>query len=342
MQSLFNVINYLVGGGLLIVAIAGFANAAVIPALFFFLAALLTIPVIRKKIHAVIHIPLIANIALVVALVIVAGITLPPSNNAPKYSGDSQTNENANVQTVADISTATADKTDTSATVKTKVSDKLRHLRDLLNQPSIGTVYSEMKDSCSREPSSSGNADGHYSCSSVLDSLLTSSGKLVFGPDKRLKAKWFRFRTDSDSDDFVSHELILAELDSVFGERQLTQNGHRQFRLQNQTTTFSAISYGCKAYFIDKPGMQIPGGTPKTHRTIWQETGTVLDLDSAERFDFEVIKNEVLNADRCIVALVNYGGTNIPRGIDEEQDYKAEVHVMEIAPTFALFNSEGW
>lgn len=341
MQSLFNVINYLLGGGLLIVAAVGFANAAVIPALFFFLAALLIIPAIRKKIHAVIHIPMIANIALVVALVIAAGIAMPPSNQSPKYSGDNQTTENESVQKVADNS-ATTDKVDTSFTIETEVSENLRHLRDLLNQPPLGTSYSEMKDACSREPSSSGNADGHYSCSSVLDKLLTSSGKLVFGPDKLLKAKWFRFRTDSDSADFVSQEVILAELDSVFGSRQLTQNGERRFRLQNQTTTFSAISYGCKAYFVDKPGMQIPGGTPKTHRTIWEETGTVLDLDSAERFDFEVIKNEVLNVDRCVIALVNYGGTNIPRGINEEQDYKAEVHVMEIAPTFALLNSKGW
>jgi hypothetical protein len=42
------------------------------------------------------------------------------------------------------------------------------------------------------------------------------------------------------------------------------------------------------------------------------------------------------------VALVDYGGTNIPTGIDEEQEYKAEVHILEVNPQFGLLNAKHW
>ena len=42
------------------------------------------------------------------------------------------------------------------------------------------------------------------------------------------------------------------------------------------------------------------------------------------------------------MALVNYGGTSIPRGIDEEQEYEAEVHILEVDPQFGLLNAKHW
>lgn len=216
-------------------------------------------------------------------------------------------------------------------------------LKTGLDYPAMGTSYTDIKSQCDSEPSSSGNEEGHYSCSVSNDyRILVSKGMYVFGPDRNLKSRFFRFRNESGSDQFIDDKKILAVLDDKFGDRAITQTGKRRFRYQNQDTNFTAVSYGCKAYFIDKPGMDVPGGTPKTHQLIWVETGTVASLDDAERFDFEVIKNEVQNSSRCVVALVNYGGTNIPRGIDEKQDYKAEVHLLEVDAKFGLMKTKYW
>ena len=200
-----------------------------------------------------------------------------------------------------------------------------------------------MRSVCSRKPSSSGNEEGHYSCNGIDDDrVLVSSGIFVFGPDKKLKDRFFEFRNDSGSDQFIDDTGILKILDEKYGTRGITQTGKKRFRLQSQDTRFTAVSYGCRAYYVDKPGMKVPGGTPKTHQIIWKETGVVPDFNDAERLDFEVVKNEVANVTKCVVALVNYGGNNMSIGIDEEQEYKAEVNILEVDPRFGLMKVNHW
>jgi hypothetical protein len=94
----------------------------------------------------------------------------------------------------------------------------------------------------------------------------------------------------------------------------------------------TAVSYGCKAYFFNKPGDQIPGGSPSTYQSIYLETGYAID------FNFEVIQSEVKNIDKCIVALVVFEKLARPTGIDEEQRYSSHVDVLEVDPSFELMN----
>lgn len=224
-----------------------------------------------------------------------------------------------------------------------RINESISIVKSGLDYPSMGTPYTEMQSRCARKPSSLNNEKEHYSCRGISDDrFLVSKGIFVFGPDKSLKARFFSFINESESDQFINDKDILEILDKRFGSRALTQTGKIRFSYQNQDTRFTAVSYGCPAYFTDKPGMEVPGGTPKSHQIIWVETGVVPNLDDAERYDFEVIKNEVVNSSSCVVALVNYGGTNIPRGIDEKQYYKAEVHVLEVDPKFVLMNTKHW
>ena len=216
-------------------------------------------------------------------------------------------------------------------------------LKSGLDYPVMGTPYKEIQSVCEKKPTSTMNESEHYSCTgSADDRFLTSRGFYVFGPDKRLKARQFFFRNESDKKDFINDAVILRALDSKYGDRAITQSGKRRYNLQNQDTNFTAVTYGCKGYYVDKPGMYVPGGTPKTHQPVWKETGVVPDLRDEERVSFEVVKNEAVGAPKCVVALVNYGGTNIPTGIDEEQEYKAEVHILEVNPQFGLLNAKHW
>lgn len=210
-----------------------------------------------------------------------------------------------------------------------------------LDYPDIGSPYNEVTNMCRREPTSSRNETSHYSCKGPEDLIYVVSEN-VFGPDKKLKARFLEFRNRGLRGEILDDTEILRMLDDKFGPRAITQTGSRQFRLTNHSTSVTAVSYGCKAYFFNKPGMDVPGGTPRTHQTIWLETGIVPSLDDAERLDFEIIKDQMKGISKCVVALINYGKINIPSGINEEQRYIGEVHILEVDPKFELLNKKHW
>ena len=218
---------------------------------------------------------------------------------------------------------------------------KISLFASALDYPDIGSPYNEVTNMCRREPTSSRNETSHYSCTGPEDLIYVVSEN-VFGPDKKLKARFLEFRNRGLRGEILDDTEILRMLDDKFGPRAITQTGSRQFRLTNHSTSVTAVSYGCKAYFLNKPGMDVPGGTPRTHQTIWLETGIVPSLDDAERLDFEIIKDQMKGISKCVVALINYGKINIPRGINEEQRYIGEVHILEVDPKFELLNKKHW
>ena len=237
------------------------------------------------------------------------------------------------------IETGSEENTDTGgAEIDTK---KISLFASALDYPDIGSPYNEVTTMCRREPASSGNETGHYSCTGPEDLIYVVS-KNVFGPDKKLKARFLVFRNRGLQGEILDDTEILRMLDDKFGPRAVTESGSRQFRLTDHSTSVTAVSYGCKAYFLNKPGMDVPGGTPRTHQTIWLETGVVPSLDDAERLHFEIIKDQMKGISKCAVALINYGKFNIPRGINEEQSYIGEVHLLEVDPKFELLNEKHW
>ena len=237
------------------------------------------------------------------------------------------------------IETGSEENTDTGgAEIDTK---KISLFASALDYPDIGSPYNEVTTMCRREPASYGNETGHYSCTGPEDLIYVVS-KNVFGPDKKLKARFLVFRNRGLQGEILDDTEILRMLDDKFGPRAVTESGSRQFRLTDHSTSVTAVSYGCKAYFLNKPGMDVPGGTPRTHQTIWLETGVVPSLDDAERLHFEIIKDQMKGISKCAVALINYGKFNIPRGINEEQSYIGEVHLLEVDPKFELLNEKHW
>ena len=237
------------------------------------------------------------------------------------------------------IETGSEENTDTGgAEIDTK---KISLFASALDYPDIGSPYNEVTTMCRREPASYGNETGHYSCTGPEDLIYVVS-KNVFGPDKKLKARFLVFRNRGLQGEILDDTEILRMLDDKFGPRAVTESGSRQFRLTDHSTSVTAVSYGCKAYFLNKPGMDVPGGTPRTHQTIWLETGVVPSLDVTERLDFEIIKDQMKGISKCAVALINYGKFNIPRGINEEQSYIGEVHLLEVDPKFELLNEKHW
>lgn len=340
MKQLSVIVNWGFGLVLLLVSLLAILSSSVTAGGLLLAAALIVIPTSRDFLASRIKTELtpVKRYSAVVVLMIGFAVTIEPNQKEPN-SNEIDQDKSIVVAQGGENSDATAQ---TKSPKKIK-KESLVLLEASLNYPQMGTPYSKVPDVCEFTPSASGNEEGHYECSSKLDDRIgTSSGRFVFGPDRKLKARWFNYRTGPDDKTLLSADELLATLDERFGKRAMTQTGSQRFQFGNQSQDVTAVSYGCKAYFYNKPGMYIPGGTPRTHQVIWKETGSVPSLPEAERFDFEVVKAEVQNIEKCVVALVVFGKFNIPTGIDEEQRYSSRVDVMEVDPSFGLLSSKYW
>ena len=213
-------------------------------------------------------------------------------------------------------------------------------LNALLSYPPMGSPYSEIASDCAKKPKTVGGSKGNYLCYTNKN-----SGSLhVFGPDRNLRAHTFSFENVSSSKDFIDDKEIIKILDKRFGKREITQTGNRPHSYTSPFGKFTAVSYGCKAFFFDKPSEKIPYSSRdwENYAIIWKGTGIPsgslnwkrYDFAVAhfKRFDFEVAKSEFRKAPRCIVALINYRKTKTPTEIDEKQTYTAEVNLLEVDP----------
>ncbi len=337
MKYLSLVLNWGLGSVFLLIALLAILNSSVLAGVLLLGASLILIPVSRELIFSRLKIELTpVKRAGVVAVLIVGFLATMGGSEPPQQAKDTNpVDEKANESEGGNSIDAQVKAEEEKATEKAS----LVLLKENLDYPRMGTPYNDIREVCEDQPSSSQNEEGHYDCAPKKDSLR---GTFVFGPDRKLKARLFNFSTGPGTDELLSMDELLAALDERYGERAITQTGTRRFNMANQSRDVTAVSYGCKAYYFNKPGMDVPGGTPRTHQTIWIETGMVLSIPGAERFDFEVIKSEVQDIDRCIVALAVFGGLNIPRGIDEEQKYISRVDVLEVDPSFNLLASKHW
>lgn len=334
MKHVYLAVNWGLGSIFLIVSLLAIINSSFVAGLLLLTASVILIPTTRDFVSSRLSIELSpAKRGGTVAVLFLGFLVTMESSNEERQAKEASQNTNWSSEAGAEKSGLGLPGKSVS---KVPEKESMTLLKANLSYPRMGVPYNDARQVCDSEPSSSGNEEGHYEC------FAKSEGSFVFGPDRRLKARWFSFGTGPDEKSLLSKAELLAVLDERFGERLVTQKGSKQFSYSNQPREVTAVSYGCKAYFFDKPGMHVPGGTPDTHQVIWKETGVVPPLDAVARYDFEVVKAEVQNIKQCVVAVVEFGGYNIPTGIEEEQRYFSSVSVMEVDPSFGLLNSKHW
>lgn len=240
----------------------------------------------------------------------------------------------------------------TQSEAATKSQPKSGYIADLkasLDYPPMRTPYSHMQSLCSEEPIESPLRPEHFQCDRNQDG--EGRFKFVFGPDANLKASYFFLRSlksvsndGREKADIVDNTEVLNLLDAKYGDRAVTQTGTRNFWPSiPEDVNFTAISYGCRAYFINQPGRKIVGVVPKTHQEIWYETGIMYIPNRADHMDFEVVESEVLGSSKCVVALVISSTSEIREDINTfKTEYRTEVDVLEVDPQFKLLRSDFW
>lgn len=236
-----------------------------------------------------------------------------------------------------------------AATKSQPESGYIADLKASLDYPPMRTPYSDMQSLCSQEPIESPLRAEHFQCDRNQDG--EGRFKFVFGPDANLKASYFFLRSlksvsddEMEKADIVDNTEVLNLLDAKYGDRAITQTGTRDFwpRIP-EDVDFTAISYGCRAYFINQPGAKIVGPRPKTHQQIWNETGIMYIPSREQRMMFEVVESEVLGSSKCVVALVISQTSEIREDINTfKTEYRTEVDVLEVDPQFNLLRSRYW
>ena len=137
---------------------------------------------------------------------------------------------------------------------------------------------------------------------------------------------------------FKDSKEAISYVENIFGKADYEEVGKTYlFNTVDKTNyEMTALSWGCKTYYFDRPGSKIKGGRTKNYQNILSEiyAGNMMFWDKhMDKLDREIIKSEVINSNRCTVAsILSYKDKSKKMG--EADPLKIHLYVADMSPDF--------
>lgn len=260
------------------------------------------------------------------ALVIIAGIMAPPSQNE-NVKNDEETRKAS------------------SGAVSEKFSD--------LRFPPMGTSW--QNSGCYKEPegvriiagSIYQDLEDRYRC------FAKHQGgdfpvQLAFGEDGLLGAAYVGISTNQSKNLFGgSADRAIDEVVNLFGRENVKEEFSGRLAMpDNQNSNYRAFSFHCSAHLFDKPSsFKYYNRYDDNYGDLVMELMLNIPRDALDMLSFEVSRASAGQNDRCIVASILWrdnklGKAKISSGAEIRQDI--QVFIAEVDPAFPYLTKTKW